>query len=176
MQNISPSQVSAEVPINENFQSLIHQEVYGKKQSTTSGLTWGYWGGRWSGFLLADGTLALTASATNYIVVLLTTGAISVSTAATNWNNRLDYCRVYRVTTNATAVTATEDHRAGKGGVHGGINGATEGYTVATLPAGTVGQRAYVTDATAPSWNGALTGGGAVVVPVFRNATGWVSA
>lgn len=49
-------------------------------------------------------------------------------------------------------------------------------YTVATLPPGTVGDRAYVTDATAPAWNTALTGGGAVVVPVFRNATVWVSA
>lgn len=120
MQNISSSQASAEVPINENFQILIHQEVYGKKQSTTTGLTWGYWGGRWAGFLIADGTLALTASATNYIVVLRSTGAISVSTAATNWNDTSSYQRVYQLTTNATAVTATEDHRAGQGGVHGG--------------------------------------------------------
>lgn len=120
MQTLSPSQASAEVPINENFQTLIHQEVYGKKQSTTSGLTWGYWGGRWAGFLIADGTLALTASATNYIVVLRSTGVISVSTAATNWNDTNNYQRVYKLTTNATAVTATEDHRAGQGGVHGG--------------------------------------------------------
>jgi hypothetical protein len=49
-------------------------------------------------------------------------------------------------------------------------------YTVATLPAGTVGDRAYVTDATAPTYLGALTGGGAVVCPVFRDATVWVSA
>lgn len=49
-------------------------------------------------------------------------------------------------------------------------------YTVATLPAGTAGDRAYVTDATAPTYLGALTGGGAVYCPVFRNATVWVSA
>lgn len=48
-------------------------------------------------------------------------------------------------------------------------------YTVGTLPAGTVGDTAYVTDATAPTYLGALTGGGAVVCPVFRNATIWVS-
>lgn len=52
----------------------------------------------------------------------------------------------------------------------------TGGYTVATLPAGTVGMRAYVTDATAPTYNGALTGGGAVTVPVFYNGAAWVSA
>lgn len=49
-------------------------------------------------------------------------------------------------------------------------------YTVATLPVGSQGQRAYVTDATTPAYNAALVGGGAVVVPVFRNATIWVSA
>jgi hypothetical protein len=50
-------------------------------------------------------------------------------------------------------------------------------YTVGTLPAaGTQGRRAWVTDATTPSYNGALTGGGSVVVPVFDNGSAWVSA
>ena len=53
---------------------------------------------------------------------------------------------------------------------------STGGYTVATLPTGVVGDRAYVTDATAPVYNAALTGGGAVVVPVFYNGAAWVSA
>lgn len=48
-------------------------------------------------------------------------------------------------------------------------------YTVATLPAGSEGDMAYVTDATAPTYNATLTGGGSVKVPVFRNATVWVS-
>ena len=51
------------------------------------------------------------------------------------------------------------------------------GYTVATLPAaGTAGRRTYVTDAAALTFLGALTGGGAVVCPVFDNGTAWVSA
>lgn len=51
------------------------------------------------------------------------------------------------------------------------------GYTVATLPAaGTAGRRTYVTDALAPTYLGALTGGGSVVCPVFDNGTAWVSA
>ena len=54
---------------------------------------------------------------------------------------------------------------------------AGAGFTVATLPtAGTVGRRAYVTDATAPTFGGVLVGGGAVVIPVFDNGTAWVSA
>lgn len=51
-------------------------------------------------------------------------------------------------------------------------------YTVATLPSGanaTEGMMAYVTDATAPTYLGALTGGGAVKCPVFYNGTIWVS-
>lgn len=51
----------------------------------------------------------------------------------------------------------------------------TTGYTVATLPAGVLGMRTYVTDATAPTFLGALTGGGAVTCPVFYNGTAWVA-
>lgn len=49
------------------------------------------------------------------------------------------------------------------------------GYTVATLPAGTQGDTAFVTDALAPVYLAAVVGGGAVVTPVFRNATIWVA-
>lgn len=48
-------------------------------------------------------------------------------------------------------------------------------YTVATLPAGTQGDTAFVTDALAPTFLTALTGGGAVVTPAFYNGTAWVS-
>lgn len=49
-------------------------------------------------------------------------------------------------------------------------------YTVAGLPATPLqGARAHVTDATAPAFLGALTGGGAVVCPVFYNGTAWVA-
>ena len=52
----------------------------------------------------------------------------------------------------------------------------TAAYTVATLPTGTQGDRAYVTDATTPTYLGTLTGGGAVKCPVFYNGSAWVSA
>ena len=53
---------------------------------------------------------------------------------------------------------------------------STSGYTVATLPAGTVGDRAYVTDALAPAYGVAVAGGGAVTVPVFYNGAAWICA
>jgi|GEM_PF-2214110 len=58
------------------------------------------------------------------------------------------------------------------------INNSTvrlKNYTVATLPAGTQGDMAYVTDALAPTYLTAVVGGGAVVCPVFYNGTNWVA-
>lgn len=52
---------------------------------------------------------------------------------------------------------------------------ATKGYTVTTLPTGSQGDMAFVTDATTPTYLGTLVGGGSVVVPVFHNGTNWVS-
>ena len=48
-------------------------------------------------------------------------------------------------------------------------------YTVGTLPAGTQGDTALVTDAVIPTYLGALTGGGSVVTPVFYNGSAWLS-
>jgi hypothetical protein len=50
----------------------------------------------------------------------------------------------------------------------------TAGYTVAGLPTGVTGARAYVTDATAPTSLATVTGGGAVTVPVFYDGTNWI--
>jgi hypothetical protein len=124
MQQVSESQNHIEVPINENGVTLEHQAVYGQRQPAHAGLTWGYYGGRWGGIEVADGTLTLTNSAANYIVVNRTTAAISVSAATTNWNDA-NYARVYKVTTAGGVVTAVEDHRAGAGGVHGGSGGGS---------------------------------------------------
>ena len=59
--------------------------------------------------------------------------------------------------------------------VANGGNGLGAAYTVATLPAAsTQGRRSWVTDALAPVFLAAPTGGGAVVCPVFDNGTAWV--
>ena len=49
------------------------------------------------------------------------------------------------------------------------------GFTVATLPTGTIGMRTYVTDALAPTFLGVLVGGGAIKAPAFYNGTAWVA-
>ncbi len=120
------------VPVNDNFQTLGAVAVYGERIPAHNGLTWGYCGGRWGGFAIADGTLALTASASNYIVVAKATGVVSVLAANTNWNNAADYARVYLVPTDAAGpITATvEDHRVGPGGVLFGGGASTVSITI----------------------------------------------
>jgi hypothetical protein len=113
LQVLSDSQVSKEVPINENTETLSHGGIFGKRHPVTTGLTWGYYGGLWRSATIANGTVTLTASQTNYVVVNRSTGAVSVSTATTNWDDTAAYARLYKITTGVAAVTAVEDHRAG---------------------------------------------------------------
>lgn len=123
----SPPQASAEVLVNRMGETLEHQAVYGLKHSTTTGLSWGYYGGRWGGFSISAGTLTLTDAAANYVVVAIATGVISVATATTNWADDTNYVRIYKITTASGVVSAVEDHRAGPGGVHGGAGGGGGG-------------------------------------------------
>lgn len=111
------SQANPEVVVNENFAVLAALAVYGRDPTTSGGLTWGYIGGRWAGFAVTAGTLTLTASQTNRIVVARATGVISTSTNDTNWNDTTNFARVYRVVTGTTDVTSFEDWRVGGFGI-----------------------------------------------------------
>ena len=124
MQQLAESQAFPEVPINENFAALAHQAVYAMRAPATTGLVWGYWGGRWGGFSVADGALTLADAATNHLVVARSTGVLSVSSDATNWDDTTGFARVYKITTASGSVTGVEDHRAGPLGVHGGSGGS----------------------------------------------------
>lgn len=55
----------------------------------------------------------------------------------------------------------------------------TIGYTVAGLPAGTIGERTYVTDSTVAAsgnFGATVVGGGSNTVPVFFDGTNWIIA
>ena len=81
----------------------------------------------------------------------------------------------FRLTsTNELLVGLTSATGVAKLQVSGAIK--TTGFTVATLPTGTVGMRTYVTDALAPSFSAAVVGGGAVTIPVFYNGSSWIVA
>lgn len=114
---ISVSQASKEVTANAFFDAASQAATYGRRASTSSGLTWGYYGGNvvkadGSTAQIANGTLTLTASATSYIVAAKATGAVSAATTTTNWDNATDYWRLYSVVCGASTVTSWSDVRA----------------------------------------------------------------
>lgn len=115
------------------------------RSSASTGLTWGFHGGHptlsdGSLATISSGTVALTASATNYVVALKSSGAVSVATTNTNWNNTTDYWRLYIVTTNTTGpvpTTGIVDYReigkmTGAGGSGGSVTAKDEGSSLTT--------------------------------------------
>lgn len=108
---ISQSQASKEITANAMFDALSPASLYGRRQSTTSGLTWGYYGGNVlvNGVLtqIANGTLTLTASLTNYIEAEPTTGAVSSNTTAFTAGRT----PLYTVVAGAATVSSYTDHR-----------------------------------------------------------------
>lgn len=106
----------------------------------------------------------------------------TVHTFTLAWDNQHKLDR-YSLAVPANYVRCTISAIAGSASVSATVDPITAtasedftGYTVATLPYGVEGARTFVKDATTPTFLGALTGGGAVVCPVFYNGTAWVSA
>lgn len=172
MQTLSASQASAEVPINENFQTLEHVSLFGRRHPVTTGLTWGFYGGRWNDVAVADGTVTLTNAAANYVVATRAAGVVSTSTATTNWNNGADYVRLYKITTAGSVVTAVEDHRAGPGGAFGPLSPpAAQTVASAATLAIALGQRVVNVTGTTGITSITATGhNGAVVTLIFSGA------
>lgn len=111
LQQINDGQAYAEVPVNENFDTLSHIGIYGKRQPGTYGQIWAYYGGIFNGVVVNNGELFLTPSAVNHIVVERATGVVYANTVTTFWNDPALYGRLYKVTLANGLVTAEEDHR-----------------------------------------------------------------
>lgn len=147
---LSASTANNELRVNESFDAASPAMLYARRASTTTGLTWGYYGGRIGGTSIANGTVTLS-NGTNRVVALRSTGVVSTSTSATNWNNTADYQRLYLVTAASSQVTAYEDHRFGTGGVFGaGSLGRHQRWIPARMmsPSATGGCAALATIAT----------------------------
>lgn len=110
------AQASKEVTANAMFDALSPASVYGRRESTCTGLYWGYYGGnvtKLDGTMaqIANGTLLLTLSTTFYLVAKKSDGVISAATTTTNWNNLAEYWRLYSVVTGASTITSYTDYR-----------------------------------------------------------------
>ena len=103
------SQAGKEATCNELFNAISKPAFGGRKQST-SGLSWAYFGGR----ILVDGvstaiandTVTLTASTTNYIECTRA-GVVSKNTTAFTPGS----IALYSVVTGTATVTSYQDHR-----------------------------------------------------------------
>jgi hypothetical protein len=148
LQQLTAAQANKEVAINRNFETLSPMGMYGLKQSTTTGLTLGYYGGHIAGSAVADGTIALDASNTVYVVAHRTTGAVSKATNTTNWDATSTYGRLFKCTTSASAITPV-DWRLQSGGWFDrtGVAGAVDASAVTYTPT------------TAADWDGAADPG-----------------
>lgn len=112
-------------------------------------------------------------------------GNSAASTALTNTNSTFVGYSAAPLATSGDSEIVIGASLTGKGSntaLIGGTAGVyangpfiSAGYTVATLPAGVQGMRAFVTDATSPTFLGSLTGGGTVVTPVFFDGSAWVA-
>ena len=106
---LTSSQSSKEITVNELMNSVSHAATFGRRQST-SGLNWDWFGGRL--FIdgvttaIANGTTALTASTTNYVEVTRT-GTVSTNTSAFT-PGRIP---LYSVVTGASTISSYTDQR-----------------------------------------------------------------
>jgi hypothetical protein len=128
---LAESSADKEASINHNADAASPAVLFGRRELTCTGLTWGYYGGKINvaGTVtpIANGTVALTTAATNYVEAT-TAGAVSANTSAYT-GGRIP---LYRVVTGASTVSSyTDDRVIALGGVLGGGSTPTESLIIA---------------------------------------------
>jgi hypothetical protein len=102
---------SQDIQANALYDAASPATLYARRMYSTSGTTWGYYGGkvRLAGVLttISNGTLALTPSATNYIQAHPDTGAVSTNTTAFT----AGYLPLYAAVVGASSITSYTDYR-----------------------------------------------------------------
>lgn len=110
LDTISSTQAAKEITANAVFDAASPATLLGRRASTTAALTWGFYGGNTfiDGVftILANGTVALTASATNFVEATRA-GVVSNNIVAFTPGS----IALYRVVTGASTVTSYEDYR-----------------------------------------------------------------
>ncbi|MBI3150093.1 MAG: hypothetical protein HYZ17_16435 [Betaproteobacteria bacterium] len=141
LDELSVGQASKESAGNALWNAMSPNALFGRRSSTTSALTWGYYGGK---YRKADGTVvtkgnatqALTDAATNYL--LETDGTVSKVTAApVGWPGPLagGAKALYEIVCAGGLVTGYTDYRTT--GIGAGPAGAVAAADVSIADAGT---------------------------------------
>lgn len=105
-----------DVQANALFNAASVAMLYGNRPATTTGLVWGYFGGNvtksdGTQATIANSTVTLTASTTNYLTAKKEDGSVYCQTATTNWNDTANYWRLYSVVTGTATITSYADER-----------------------------------------------------------------
>lgn len=113
---IVQGQGSQDVAANALYDAASPAMLCGRRASTCAGTTWGFYGGnitKADGLqtTIANGTVALTPSVTNYLVAQKSDGAVSVATSTTNWNDTANFWRLYSIVCGSASVTSYTDER-----------------------------------------------------------------
>ena len=167
---LSSSQAGKEITANALFDAGSNATIFGRRATTTTGLTWGFYGGRMlvDGVLttIANGTVLLTASSTNYVEATRA-GVVSKNTTAFTPGS----IPLYTIITLSSAVSSYTDERVWANARHIDHK-ATFAVTTANVTLTAAQARARYLTVT-----GALTGNRDVIVPnngewiVFNNTT-----
>ncbi|WP_423396019.1 hypothetical protein [Burkholderia sp. LMG 21824] len=108
LDTIAVNQSNKEAVINALLDAASPGMLWGRHASACSGLTWGFYGGQYGSNAIANGTVTLTASATNYVYADNATGAVSVNTSGVPSGK----IPLYSIVTGTTTVTSYTDIRS----------------------------------------------------------------
>jgi len=110
MTQVSETQLNKSTTVNDNFMAVALAALFGVKNSLTTALTFAYYGGYilvdGVHTLIADGTLSLTASQTNYIEATRA-GVVSKNTTGFTAGS----IPLYTAVTGTASITTLTDYR-----------------------------------------------------------------
>lgn len=152
---IGAAQSGKEVVANALFDAASPAMIWGRHAQGSAGLTWAYFGGWFHGAQVNNGTVTLTASATNYVYADPVTGAVSVNTTGFPVNA----IPLYTIVTGTSTVTSYTDQRDVAPNTTRLLSLSVAGGANVTLSASQ--SKAYILEFT-----GALTANINVVVPL----------
>jgi len=111
LDTLSVGQAGKETTVNQALDAMSPAAYYGRRASTSSGNTWGYYGAKVliGGVVTSvnHGTVTMTLSATNYLEADRTTGAVTVNASAFTAGK----IPLYTVVCGSSAPTDWTDHR-----------------------------------------------------------------
>ena len=112
LDTIATNQANKEVVVNALLDAASPATLWGRHASACNGLTWGFYGGVYytpsAANAIANGTVTLTASTTNYVYASASTGAVSVNTTGFPAGS----VPLYSIVTGTTTVTSYTDERS----------------------------------------------------------------